>query len=364
MERMPPEAGLEQAVEQSQTLFRETFGSSPERTSGAAFHVPVQAEHTDYFPGFALLVTQPWGVGVSLARGEKEGGMTVAGGHADLLRRALEVLLDRLAAEESLRGLQVAVTSTNPREPDATFLVAALAALMRGFSVSLDSETNLAISESVRETVGRPFGPAHTLSLGSEGPVVLVDTATSEQLALGRPEGTGFALIELEQLEEAPAGQDWARAALVDESIQRLRSEGGFAGLASLRSLEHRDLPSALRHLDPRARELVGLLVMEDRRVPRMVAALRRGDNQIFGALMLMSHAARTEYFPRLRPGVNAIIEAVETTEGIYGARLVGQEHCNRVLVFGRSFLLPDFLDAIAERVSSEHGITPRVSLL
>jgi len=96
-----------------------------------------------------------------------------------------------------------------------------------------------------------------------------------------------------------------------------------FLGLTSLRDAGPHDLPAidALREpLNRRARHVV----TENARVIATVAALRAGDAAEAGRLFLASHASLREDFEVSTPAVDALVEAVRSMPGVYGARITG----------------------------------------
>lgn len=363
LERVPQEGQAPAAAPHAAALYRETFGHEPTLTAGAGAYAPLAAEHTDLFAGFGLLVRLPGGVAVAARPASGAARLTVTGADDALLARLLEALRARLAHVESMTApLDVAVSSTVVGAEPSAQLAAAAAAFLRAAGFASDP-TLLArtAAGAVQEVLERPSGPALPLGALAEGPLALIDAHTYEFLALDRPEGAGFALIETG---EPPAGELrlWERAALVERCVAGLR-QAGFPDASSLRAVEHRDLPAALAQIEARARPLIRHLVSEDRRVPRMVAAIKREDCQILGALMLMSHASRRDDLGETTPLIDLVTSEAEAAEGIYGARPAGAAGA-QILVIGRPFLLPGFLDRVAARVTEQYDRTITTHIL
>jgi len=357
LERLPDQGGAEEAEQQAAALFSETFGTLPSTVSSARGYAPLVAEHTAFFPGFGLLLRLPGGTGVAVGKSEGAGALTAIGVEATRLTRLFEVLQHRLSESQGSANLKVAITSTMIAGGDEAVWPAVAAALLQALAPSDDRRGAPLAAEAVEEVLQRPLGVSRILAGLDGDSVVLVDTGTCESLGLERPEATAFAIIELGETSASEATSDWERLALVESTVERLRG-AGFPSLSSLRKLEHQDLPDALLRVEPSARPLIHHLVTEDRRIPRMVAALKRADPQILGALLLMSQASRREeHGDDISPVIDHITRQAEGTEGIYGARLSGSPDGRRIVVVGRSFLLPAFLDALANELKERFEI-------
>jgi galactokinase len=125
----------------------------------------------------------------------------------------------------------------------------------------------------------------------------------------------------------------------------------GFPDLTSYRDLEHRDLDRALNAVPDAHAPIVRYLVTENRRVQKLVAAVRRRDWQMMGALMFMSHAVQRDDWRLTSPESNHVVAEVEamSLEGLYGARATGRT--GAVLIAGQPFVIPNFLDRIQSQV-------------
>ncbi len=213
------------------------------------------------------------------------------------------------------------------------------------------------------EVLGRPFGPAPLIAAMEAGSLVLVDAATHRAEILPEPEHMGWGLVDTRRVEE-PAGSFYRhRRAVLDAAVADLR-DGGFDGLRSLRGVDHQDLPDALDQLRGEAKRVVRHLATEDRRVQRLLVALRKGDGQVVGAHLLMSQASWHDDWQASTPEAEFVVREVEKAEGIYGARAVGGGVGGILLVVGRPFLVPPFLDTLAERFEEAFGIRPAMSVL
>jgi galactokinase len=345
----------------------------------------VQARQTHYSDGFALLLPTHMGTTVALRRAEtsrlafapKErvwaGASASAPPWVRVAHRVLTVVCEGTAFEVGV------VSSVPPGCRDgywaglAVALIRAIQAL--GVPTVLDIEQADVLRDAlvprlateVAHATEQPYGPAYLLSTfaGARAPVTLVDTETRESLPVRTDARSAlrWALVDPaggrgERL-QTPAGlrrrKDQAEAALA-----RLRREG-FEGLTSFRNLEHRDLERATRVLPPSLQPIVRHLVTENRRVQKHVAALRRSDWQMVGALLLMSHASLRDDWGGTTPAANALVEGVEshTHDGLYGACMT--ERGGGVLVVGRPHVFEDGLRELTRTVAAPEGAAPTV---
>ena len=123
--------------------------------------------------------------------------------------------------------------------------------------------------------------------------------------------------------------------------------------IASLREIEHAELADLLDAAPPQHRTALAYLVGEDRRVQRFVAALRRGDVQMMGALLALSAHARNDW-ARLTDTERDALAALNarTTEGVLGATDVG--YVRALLVLARPVGLNDALITTADALGAD----------
>ena len=77
-----------------------------------------------------------------------------------------------------------------------------------------------------------------------------------------------------------------------------------------------------------------------------------------------MSHASIKRNWTRILPDVEYIVGASQGSEGIYGARAVGQERGTCVLIVGHSIGVADFLDRLEGPFADRFEYRPRMSIL
>lgn len=377
----------DRVTERASDLLQETFGPAREPIEATFAHasIGVMADHTHYFDGFALLMSVPFGVAVAVREASGKAGRVIVATSDGAPRTdprpterptELEDPLARVAAQtahqmEDADRLDLAVVSTVPPSMRAGSESAAALATARAISAttSMSFPRNALLLEgtaAVEKVTGAPFSIAYLLASGITGEhtFVLVDTATLERLELDVPtiERPGWAIVNTPPNHPSGAHSLVEKQRMAKKALEALRSNG-FEDLGSFRDLQHRDLERATGAVPRRLRPVVQHLVTENAKVQRLVAAVRRRDWQMFGALLVMSHASKRSEWGIVSPESDFIVERAEqmSLEGIYGATHLGERN-GAVLVVGQPFSVPPFLErtvvAYSERFETDLQVT------
>lgn len=351
-------------------------------TAYACGTVGVQADQTHYSDGFGLFLPLQQGVAVA-ARPAAEARITFAG--ADpiwtdeasspppwvvIVRRILQELLADQQAE-------VAVVSTVPGVcRDGYF--AALAVAVTRVARALDLATALDLNNvpSLRDDLmpllageigaafDRPYSTGYLLATiaGTDPAFTLVDTTTREHLPVETEARTAlrWAVVDPNGSEPRDAAFHRRRQKEAQQALRVLRANG-FEQLKAFRDLEHRDLEAAVDVLPEALRLVARHLVTENRRVQKHVAAMRRSDWQMIGALLLMSHASQRDQWDSTTDAVDAVVAKAEerTHDGLYGACMTGRS--GAVLVVGRPSAFGRELRRLSAEVAETLGTPPRL---
>jgi len=355
---------------------------SPISTTWCSGTVAVQASQTHYSAGFALHLPLQQGVAVALRRADWPRLVFAAddrvwtpdaGSPPVWVRSAFSVL----RATGGTMDLEAAVVSDVPpgcRDGSLAALAVALVRAVRdlGVGANLDVErvetirTALVprLAEQLASATEQPFSESYLLAaVAGNGPAfTLVDTATREYLPVETEARAALGWAVVDPMGAAPRPPDFhrRRREQAEAALTTLSTEG-FDGLGSFRDLEHHDLERAARLVDPPLASVVRHLVSENRRVQKHVAALRRGDWQMVGGLLLMSHASLREDWQGTHAAADTLVEAVESHphHGLYGACMT--ERGGAVLVVGRPNEFETGLQSLVETLESVHGTTPCV---
>lgn len=374
-------------TERAEALLVEQFGATRSRAEAAFAHgaTGLLGGHTHYFDGFALLISLPLGTAVAMRATQAaqsrlifEGSTATwsfdkvdgPSGRAPAWVRLVTDTTRRLAPPEG--QVDVAVVSTVPYSCVDAYVgsmgMATARACQAMFALPHGAGQIDAIVREVVETcLETPFGIAYLMTADEGRPdhFSLVDAGTLERLPVDAPspEILGWGLVDTGM---GPIGEPSfhrKKKEMADEAVAILRKKG-FPSLTSLRDLEHRDLKAALDALASRYRPVVRHLVTENRRVQKLVGAVRRRDWQLFGALLMMSHASLQKDWDGTNEVVDLVVRETEalSLEGMYGACLTGRG--GAVVVVGQPFAVPRCLDRVQASLKESFDIDADVMLL
>ncbi len=351
------------AVTQSANdLFQQAFGAVPTATDYAPGRVNLLGEHTDYNGGLVFPMPLALGTAVAISFGGSKGTIDAVSGDAanrvvrhiedtpdkawtDYLVGSLKVLFDDNLPD---RGLRIAIASDLPTGSGLSSSAAIEVALMRAASALTGREispVDIAIlaRRAENEYVGMPCGimDQYSVSVGSPGKAVFLDTRALESEVVDLPDSHNFVIIHSgvshkltedgyeKRVEECNA----ACAALDVKMLSDLDVE-------SLDRIEQLPAP-----LDGRARHIL----TENSRVKKALEALRTGNLDDFSRFLVESHASQRDDFAVSVPEVDALVEgAIEV--GADGARLTGGGFGGSIVAFVQKPRVPAFVTAIESR--------------
>jgi galactokinase len=375
----PEVLGPDQLMERARSLVE----SDDAQVGFAYAPTGILGEHTHYFDGFALLMPLPLGAAVALAPDdgaglsiEFDGGTRTwstseksGAGDMPIWVRLVRSVVEELRPGESFR-IAVA-TSVFPQCFDAymSSLAAATARAVLGSAVGseVDRAVIVALRDMIKRVTSIPFGASYVIGAlhGEPGRPFLVDAATFEYLTVESPPDDDLAWC-LIQAGRGPVHEPayYQDQALLSERALKEMQNGAFPELASFRELEHRHLEMALEEIGAPRRAIVRHLVTENRRVQKMIVALRKGDWQFAGALLLMSHGSMANDWGSTSPDADRVVSEVElmSIEGMHGACMSSRGGC--VIMCGRRFVLPQFLDTLVETFRADFGYEPSTIVL
>ncbi|MEX0599222.1 MAG: hypothetical protein WD205_01185, partial [Rhodothermales bacterium] len=322
-------------TERAEALLVERFGLAGGRSDAAFAHgsTGLLGGHTHYFDGFALLLTLPLGTAVALRSTRHDVSRLIFQGSDDTWTFDKNRKTDASAPEwvdlviQILRHfvprggqVDVSVVSTVPYSCMDAYVgalgMASARASQSVFALSQDArETESLVLDAIHSCLDIPYGIAYLMAADEGRPEYfsLVDTGTLERIAIEAPPADvlGWGLVDTGT---GPIGDraDHRRIGKVAVEAVSILQKNAFSNLSSLRDLEHRDLAAALEVLPRTYRPIVRHLVTENRRVQKLVGAVRRRDWQMFGALLLMSHASLQKDAKGTNQAVDLIVRETE----------------------------------------------------
>lgn len=347
----------------------------------------IAVDHTVLIDGFALLVPMRDGIAVAIRESDEAVSRLIFEGEEfcwsfDATSGESSVPDSPWWAEAVMRvihsipevdcQLDVSVVSTVVPSCEesygAALTVSTLRTLQSLFALALDDHELFDKSvQAIVESTRRPCSVAYPIASDTAqlDHFVIADVKSGRfmEFPVSLLEEAGLGLVETGVRTESVAELLESRRGEVQQITDRLRKKG-FPELESLRDLEHHDLEVAERALSRGSRPLLRHLVRENQRVHRLVVAARNSDWQLFGALMLMSHASLSRDFQYTVEATDAVVELAEgySADGIHGARAVGS--AGAVLVLGQRFVVPPFLDRARAALQEQFGIEANTVLL
>jgi len=151
-----------------------------------------------------------------------------------------------------------------------------------------------------------------TSAAGVAGHALLIDFRTSSVEPVPVPDGVEMVVV--------PSGQE-RELATSAYAERRAQLESAIAVVGSLRDATLADLATID---DTVARARARHVVTENTRVLDVVAAFRAGDPVGAGRIMTEAHASFRDDFAASTPVVDALVERLVATPGVFGARLTG----------------------------------------
>ncbi|MEM6645380.1 MAG: hypothetical protein AAF730_03930 [Bacteroidota bacterium] len=339
----------DQLVDQARALLVQRFGDGQATvaTASAPIPHPLLTDHVRHAEGLALVLMRSSGVGVAVRPADDlrvSFDADMAAADQDAVRHRIATLFGGTRA-----AVEVAIVHADIPQTLAYESLGILMALHRAMgALGLHPPGDLAADAS---PALRPLALA--LKVGQPGDVVLVDTDREDAIVVppnAETEAMRWALVTAPSTRAAP------RLTAIDAErlLRALHGSRRFSSLAGLRDLEHRDLEAALSTL---SRSLQGPLrywVTEGSRVQKMTAAVRKGDGQMMGALLLMADAAR-QSDAGARDASAATLAAqldAQAHPELYGALPTGP---GQLLVLGQAYALPKALERLQQDRPSLH---------
>lgn len=309
-------------------------------------------EHTDYTGGFALPMAVDLAITVEGRRAGERIVLTsdAVDGNVDLPAPSdtngavgsdgddtgkrgrnwgayASAVSDGLLARGQAGGFAGSVRSTLPVGAglsSSAALEVALA-LAIGFEGARSELVHLA-RDAEERAVGVPCGLLDQVAsvCGSEGHALLIDFDDLDVTPVALPEELEILVVHSGQ-ERTLAGSAYAE--------RRQQCEAAAADIGALR---HASVADANRLADPVLGRRARHVITENLRVLAMTEALRSGDLLAAGRLLTESHDSLRDDFEVSTSVLDALVEDLSATPGVFGARLTGGGFGGCVVAFCR----------------------------
>ncbi|MBW7883468.1 MAG: galactokinase [Caldilineaceae bacterium] len=375
---------LDARTEQLVTEFGRRFGDTPTHVSRGPGRVNLIGEHTDYNDGFVLPVALERDVrfvirpradrSVRLYSVDFDEGFTF-----DLDKIAYDG--DRLWANY----IQGMAASLQREGLDLVGLDAVLSGnIPRASGLSSSAALEIAAAEAFLTAAGKHGVLAGTrlaqLAQRAENEFVGVNCGIMDQFisVLGKKNhallidcrSLDYELVPVPPEAALVIGNTRASRSLANSAYneRRWECETGVGllqevlpGIRSLRDVTSEQLETHRQRLPERVYRRCQHVVSENARVLQMVEALRNGDLSTAGRLMNASHTSLRDHYEVSSPALDAMVDAMQSVPGCYGARLTGAGFGGCAVALVRPGAEQAVADAIFEQYPKVTNIWPEV---
>lgn len=287
--------------------------------------VNLLGEHTDYNGGFVLPIAIDRFTVV--VRDEREDDLVTVDaadlGESDLFYLSLikptgtwrDYVRGVIRLLAPTKGAHLRITSTLPRGVGLSSSAALEVAVGRAFSKAPGPELAILCQRAENEFVGVGCGIMDQFAVANARArhALLLDCRDLSYRHVPLPAGVSIVVCDSRmerRLSDSPYNE---RRRSCDRAASAL-------GLVALRDAELDQLAELPHELRKRARHVV----TENARTLQGADALSKGDVTAFGLLMDQSHRSLRDDFEVCPPAIDAIVTAIRSVRGCYGARLTG----------------------------------------
>jgi galactokinase len=325
--------------------FERAFGAPPELVVRSPGRVNLIGEHTDYNDGFTLPVALQLGTDV-VARRRGDGMLRTHARRLDATDiRPVTALRPAEGPEWAhyvagaaallredgcdLPGADLFIDSDLPigagLSSSASLELGVLVALLALSDADMDRTELARLGQRVEnEIIGLRSGIMDQLAIacGAAGSALLVDCRTLATEPVPLPPGIRILVLD-SAVPRALAGSAYnIRRAECEAALRRLRDVA--PQLRALRDVTPDLLSEHADRLTDVELRRARHVVTENARVQASVTALRAGDVETFGRLMVDSHASLRDDYEVSGPELDTLVDLALTTPGVLGARLTG----------------------------------------
>lgn len=366
------------ARQQATERFQETFGTSPTIIATAPGRVNLIGEHTDYNEGFVLPIAVDQTLCVAARRRNDRTVRIVA---ADL-NEADEFCLDDLRRDEhanwrnyprsvawvlkqngiDLAGMDAVIASDIPigagLSSSAAIEVATALAFLHFAGAEVDRKVLAQrCQRAENEFVGVQCGIMDQMIalLGKARHALLLDCRDLSHQLVPLPNGIVFIVADTGKPRTLAASEYNIRRQQCDEAVGLLSQLLGRP-IKSLRDVDNDEVEVLFEQLPDPVRRRARHVTAENNRVLAFVRALRDGDIRRAGALLLASHASLRDDYEVSCPELDAMVKALMTIGGVFGARLTGAGFGGACIAMVREDAVEQVINETPKRYAEELG--------
>ena len=378
---------MKTSEQRTQTLIEEfsrRFKTAPTLVAVGPGRVNLIGEHTDYNDGFVLPVALKRDIRIALRpRTDRqvrvhsleyndvfEFNLGALKYHPDKLWTNYVQGVAWVLAEQGipLRGFDGVISGNVPRasglSSSAALEVATATALLAA-SDQRQALTGVQIARAAQRAENKFVGVNCGIMdqfisvLGEEGHALLIDCRSLEYQLIPVPKEAALVIGNTKASRSLANSAYNERRQQCEEGVAKLQTVlpevRALRDVTSAQLEEHKDLLSPVVYR--RCRHVVG----ENERVLQTVAALAANQLDRVGELMNASHTSLRDDYEVSSPALDAMVEAMRSVEGCYGARLTGAGFGGCAVALVQPGSEQDVSDAIYEKYPKLANIWPDV---
>ena len=348
-------------------VFEEEYGNAPEYLVQAPGRVNLIGEHTDYNDGYVLPLAIDRAVWIALStipepeirlhsldfdqgiRVPFDRALTKGEGWPEYLKGLINIYKK---SKLELFGWKGVMAGNVPIGAGLSSSAALELALTRAFGTVGHWNWNPSQMASIcqlaeNEWVGMNCGIMDQMisASGRAGHVLLLDCRSLKTIHVPLPETVRVVILDTD-----------TRRGLVDSAYNERRSQcesvASYFGVKALRDVSIEELEGSKAKLDPLEFRRARHVIRENGRVLDCAEALRLGNLDRVGELMIASHISLRDDFEVSSEALDLIAECARKAQGCYGARMTGAGFggCAMALVNTKS------IDAFVEQLLKDYA--------
>ena len=380
MSRLP--VTYESTAETLSSRFEQTYGTEPSifRAPG---RVNLIGEHTDYNDGFVM----PAAIGFYTWAAVSPRSDRAIHVRSEEFNEALELSLQELSGpprhhwSDFVRGVAAVLQSQGHEPQGANLIIEGQVPMGAGLSssASLEVATALALlgesrtevsqfelvkmcQKAEHEYVGTRCGimDQFIAVFGQEDHALMLDCRTLESEALRIPQDARLVICNsMVKHNLAAAGEYNRRRADCETGVSILRRS--LPQVRALRDVTLTDLEAHRNELPEVVYRRCRHVISENQRVLDAADALRSGDLDDFGRLMLESHQSMRDDYEISVCELDLLVEIASESDGVYGSRMTGGGFGGCTISLVQSQAVEEFQRTITQKYKDETGISAPV---
>jgi galactokinase len=370
-----------QRREKMAAVFRERFGSQPERWVRAPGRVDLMGSHTDYNEGYVLTLSidrETW----IAARPRDDGQIRIASLNVDASHTFPADDPGRRVTDWGLYVQGVAIVLRQAGYPIRGFdgLVHGTVPLGGGLSSSASLESAAATlfeqlgdygldpvekaklcQKAENEIVGVNCGilDQYSAILGEAGRALLLDCRTLTHSYADFPEGLQAVICNTCAPRELSGSEYGERRAHCEEAAAFFAQR--FPAVKTLRDVSLASFARHEKELSATVSRRARFILEENARVLSMAEALSRDDREAIGRLCVASFAGARDLFEISVPAMEAMMRAMQSAPGTIGARQAGAGFGGCMVAFVEQDSVGEFCCCVERSYQAESGIRPEI---